>query len=69
MDLRIGQVTDVDSSENAVRVHFPDVDIVSGWLKVVQSTSSVWMPSEGDTVLCIYGSGFSADGFVIGRLE
>lgn len=36
-DLRVGKVTDINTSERLVRVHFPDVDIVSGWLKVIKS--------------------------------
>lgn len=35
--IRIGQVTDVNTADGTVRVHFPDVDIVSGWLKVIKS--------------------------------
>lgn len=28
----------------------------------------LWFPSVGETVLCIYESGFNADGYVIGGL-
>lgn len=94
MDLRIGTVSDVNGSNRTVRVHFPDVDIVSGWLIVIYRpmhisetqaasggsgeaafashshgiSASEWMPSVGDNVLCIYGDGFSSDGYVLGAL-
>ncbi len=29
---------------------------------------SPWMPSVGDIVLCVYVSGFNADGYVLGAL-
>ena len=35
--VRIGEVTEVNVQERTVRVHFPDVDIVSDWLKVLKS--------------------------------
>lgn len=35
MDVRVGTVSDVNKNERTARVHFPDVDIVSGWLKVI----------------------------------
>ena len=38
---RIGTVTDIRTAERLVRVRFPDVDIVSGWLKVVKSPPRV----------------------------
>lgn len=30
---------------------------------------SAWMPAVGDTVVCIYGDGFNADGYIIGGLR
>lgn len=33
--VRVGTVSDVNKSNRTVRVHFPDVDIISGWLKVI----------------------------------
>lgn len=33
--VRVGTVSDIDRGRRTVRVHFPDVDIMSGWLKVV----------------------------------
>ena len=67
MDLRIGVVTDTDEENSQVRVHFPDVDIVSDWIKVIQT--SPWMPQIDDLVLCVYDSGFNGDGYVLGALK
>ena len=33
--VRIGTVSDVNSADRTARVHFPDVDIMSDWLKVI----------------------------------
>lgn len=98
--LRIGKVTSIDVQNRTVRVLFPDVNIVSGWLKVIKSPPfipkkgteqctekesggsgesafsshshkvkiSPWIPDIGDTVLCIYNSGFNDDGYVLGAL-
>ena len=99
--VRIGKVSSANYEDRTVRVHFPDVGIVSGWLKVVKSAPFVnerhqeqkteetgsggilpgafdshahgvvikpWFPEIGDTVLCIFASGFNADGYVIGGL-
>ena len=94
MDLRIGIVSEVNGSDRTARVRFLDVDIVSGWLKIIYRpmrisgtqavsggsgeaafashshpvSASEWMPSVGDNVLCIYGDGFSSDGYVLGAL-
>ncbi|MGN0444252.1 MAG: hypothetical protein ACI4F5_06540 [Acutalibacteraceae bacterium] len=62
--IRTGTVTAV--SGRSVRVHFPEDGIVSDWLKVVQNSDTGFMPTVGDSVLCIYASGFNADGYVIG---
>ena len=35
--LRVGKVSDSNYGDRTVRVYFPDVDIMSGWLKVVKS--------------------------------
>lgn len=35
--LRIGKVTNVNPSDRTVRVRFEDVNITSGWLKVLRS--------------------------------
>lgn len=93
-------MTSIDVQNRTVRVLFPDVNIVSGWLKVIKSppfipkkgteqctekesggngesafsshshkvTISPWLPGIGDTVLCIYNSGFNDDGYVLGAL-
>lgn len=36
-ELRIGQVSAVDTGRRMVRVRFPDVEITSGWLKVLNT--------------------------------
>lgn len=35
--IRIGEVMTVDKAERQVRVQFADVNIISGWLKVIKS--------------------------------
>ena len=64
VSLRIGIV--VGKQENSVRVNFPDTGIVSDWLSFVKSSDDDFMPDFGDTVVCLYGAGFNADGFVLG---
>ena len=98
--IRVGTVTDIKEAERQVRVHFPDVDIVSGWLKVIKNAPFIpdhdvdqkteatsggtgeasfashthnliikpWLPKIGETVLCVYDSGFNADGYVLGAM-
>lgn len=94
--LRIGKVTSVNASNRTVRVRFEDVNITSGWLKVLRSPPFIgndeppkevpktekeeakthfhklniipWFPVVGETVLCLYNSGFNEDGYVIGGL-
>jgi len=80
IDARIGTV--VQREAGRVRVQFPDTEIVSGWLTVLQRgptvsvgdaeghthpiTVSDWTPAVGAAVLCLYLPGFNADGYVIG---
>ncbi len=99
--IRIGLVSDSNYNNRTVRVRFPDVGIVSGWLKVLRTPPFInarneaqkteeaekggilpgsfdahahnvvvkpWFPEIGETVLCIFGDGFNADGYVIGGL-
>ena len=35
--LRIGTVSEVNESSRQARVRFPDVDIISGWLRVIKT--------------------------------
>ncbi len=37
--IRIGKVTDLKADSRQVRVHFPDVNVVSGWLKIACGSS------------------------------
>lgn len=67
--LRIGKVTDINLPKRLLRVHFGDVNIVSDWLKVISYPPNTWFPKIDDTVLCIFDSGFSPTGYVLGRLE
>lgn len=30
---------------------------------------SAWLPTVGETVVCLYGDGFNADGYIIGGLR
>ncbi|MCM1275454.1 MAG: hypothetical protein NC299_08815 [Lachnospiraceae bacterium] len=38
--LRVGKVTKADINKRLVKVHFEDVNIESGWLKVLDTTPS-----------------------------
>lgn len=67
--VRVGKVTAVDTVKRQVRVHFPDVDIVSDWLTIVRrGTDDQWFPYVGEAVLCLYREGFNASGYVLGGL-
>ena len=45
--VRVGEVTEVKTSDRTVRVHFPDVDIVSDWLTVLRTPP--FIPKKGET--------------------
>jgi len=80
--VRIGTVTDRDTTTGMVRVLFPDSGLTSGWLYCVQAkapitigtteehthaaSSGTWTPSINQTVLCLYLPIPDADGFVLG---
>ena len=76
--VRVGIVTDVDKSDRRVRVRFPNLNMTSGWLYVLQSPPDVriiidftvtpWMPEVNDRVLCLYLPVFNGDGFVLGAI-
>ena len=63
--VRIGFVTDTDSTNKSARVKYDGVDMTSGWLRVVRQTED-WMPSVNDKVVCIYLPVFNGDGFILG---
>lgn len=65
--VRIGTVTDTDSSKRMVRILYKDFDMTSGWLKVLKTDSS-WMPKVNDVVVALYLPVFNGDGFIIGGL-
>ncbi len=80
--VRIGKVTDRDTTTGMVRVLFPDSGLTSDWLYCVQAkapitigtteehshtaSSGTWTPSINQTVLCLYLPIPDADGFVLG---
>ncbi len=41
-EIRIGQVSAVDLQKRMVRVRFSDIDMTSGWLKVLDTTPSTF---------------------------
>lgn len=56
--IRIGKVSDVNAETRSVRVFFPDVNIVSGWLKVLKNTPFIpGKDSEQRTEATSGGSG------------
>lgn len=63
--LRIGKVINVDADNRRARVLFPDSGLVSDWLTVVQRSDD-WAPEIDNVVLCLYGYGFNADGYILG---
>ncbi len=67
--VRVGIVTDVDKKDRRIRVRFPNLNMTSGWLYVLQFAPEIsWMPSVNDKVLCIYIPVFNGDGFVLGAI-
>ena len=54
--VRIGTVTDIDNAKRKARVKFQDCNMTSGWLYVL------------DTHLTIYLPVFNGDGFVLGGI-
>jgi phage baseplate assembly protein gpV len=69
--VRIGTVSSVESTKGRARVIFKDKAMVSGWLYVLQQTSSgavSWMPRVNDRVLCLYLPIFNGDGFILGAI-
>ena len=68
--VRIGTVTDVDRGKHMCRVYYPDREYTSGWLKVLINavSTSVWMPTIGDSVVVLYLPVENADGFVLGGI-
>lgn len=66
--VRIGKVYDIDNEKHKARVHFPRLNMTSGWLCIVRNAES-WMPSVNDTVLCLYFPVFNGDGYILGVIE
>lgn len=57
--VRVGTVTDVDNSQHRVRVKFRDMDMTSGWLKVLDTRPSI--PDYGVSQRTEYASGGSGE--------
>lgn len=82
--VRVGTVTDRDTSSGRVRVLFPDSGLTSGWLYCLQApapvtigtaeehshtaSSGTWTPAINQTVVCLYLPIPDADGFVLGAI-
>lgn len=66
--LRIGTVSSVDTSKCRARVYFPDKNYVSGWLSVIQTSKTEWVPKVNEEVVCLYLPVFNGDGFVLGGI-
>lgn len=76
--IRVGSVSDLDSSSARVRVTFNDLTsddsegLLSDWLPVVQhgstSDSGYWMPRIGAQVICLMQSNGIEAGYVIGTV-
>lgn len=68
----VGIVRSVNAAECTVRVHYDDVDIVSGELPVLQpnagANATYSMPNIGDQVLVAFSGDDAEDGFVIGSM-
>lgn len=67
--VRVGTVSSVNESARTARVFFPDVEIMSGELKITKFPPlTPWLPVPGDTVLCLYDFTFNGDGYILGAL-
>ena len=82
--VRIGKVTDRDTSSGKVRVLFPDSGLTSDWLFCLQNmapitigtaeehthtaSSGIWTPTINQVVACLYLPMLDADGFVLGTI-
>ena len=80
--VRVGYVSDVNSSNGTARVAFPDMnDMVSDWLYVMryphmsvtvdttQTDVADWFPAVNDKVLVLMAYGFNSDGFILGVIQ
>lgn len=69
--LRLGFVTDINSSKRLARVKFADLGYTSDWIPVLISGTSdyLYMPKVGAQVLCIYEPVRHGRGFVLGGIQ
>lgn len=64
---RIGNVSALEDGK--VRVHFPDIDVVSYPLQIIWQTDTdapLWMPEVDDQVLCVLLDNRS--GYILGKV-
>lgn len=66
--VRVGVVTDRDANRRRCRVKYPDAGITSGWLRVLVTQASGWLPQINDMVLVLYLPADNGDGFVLGGI-
>ena len=66
--VRIGTVSSVNAAEGTARVAYDSLNkMVSGPLRLLQHPPNPdWVPTVGQTVLCLYLPVFDGDGFVLG---
>lgn len=66
--VRIGIVSSMKKEKMTARVKIEEQGIVTGDLKIVQNTPTIWMPYIGQWVLCIFKPRGEGDGFIIGGI-
>lgn len=66
MNLRIGRVTNIDTSTGKVRVNYEDADNATLWLYMLTFNNEVSMPNVGDMVVTLHMENGSSKGFVLG---
>jgi phage baseplate assembly protein V len=69
--LRYGNITEVDPAKGLARVHFDDVDIISGWLPVLSPRTHSDAESdpmeEGEHVACVMDK-HDENGVILGAM-
>lgn len=74
--MRIGKVSSVSAEGKTARVFFPDINIVSGDLKIMKQLPTFepalagecknWVPSVNDIVVCEFLQGGDGEGVILG---
>lgn len=65
--VRIGTVRNIEGRK--ARVWFDDIELLSGWLPVLQQHEDGWMPRVGAVVAALYIPVPDGDGFVLGEIK